>query len=90
MLKQLPKLDITESNKFQVRAQVGQVKYHVLQAAHDIIAELDDHHHFEFDAQRLKFIHSLLADNKYLSPVAVTFQVQVEITLALLHRLLPD
>jgi hypothetical protein len=69
MLKQQPKLNITGSNKFQVQAQVGQVKSHVIQAAQVIIAELDDHHHFEFDAERLKSIPSLREDNKYHSPV---------------------
>jgi len=34
------------------------------------MAELYDLHHFESDAERLEFIGSLLADNKYLFPVA--------------------
>jgi len=36
----------------------------------DNIAELCDLHHFESAAERLEFIDSLLADNKYLFPVA--------------------
>jgi hypothetical protein len=70
MLKQQLKLNITGSNKFQVQVQVGQVKSHVIQVAQVIIAELDDHHHFEFDAEHLKSIHSLQEDNMYLSTVA--------------------
>jgi len=33
------------------------------------MAERYDLHHFECDVQRLEFIDSLLADNKYLFPV---------------------
>ena len=36
----------------------------------DIIAELYDLHRFESAADRLELIDSLLADNKYLFPVA--------------------
>jgi len=66
MLKQRPMLDITRSNRYQVRAQVNKVKFHFIQSARDNIAELDDLHRFESAAEHLKFIHSLLADNKYL------------------------
>jgi len=34
------------------------------------MAELYDLHHFESDAEHLEFVHFLLADNKYLFPVA--------------------
>jgi len=70
MLKQPPTLDITRSIRYQVRAQVDKVKSHFIQSAKDNIAELYDLHHFECNAERLEFIDSLLADNKYLFPVA--------------------
>jgi len=70
MLKQWPMLDITRSNWYQVRAQVDKVKSHFIQSARDNIAELYDLHHFESTAERLEFIDSLLADTKYLFPIA--------------------
>jgi hypothetical protein len=70
MLKQRPTLDITQSNRYQVHAQVDKVKSHFIQSARDKIAELYDLHRFESDIERLEFIDSLLADNKYLFPVA--------------------
>jgi hypothetical protein len=70
MLKRRPMLDITRSIRYQVRAQVDKVKSHCIQSAWDHIVELYDHHRFESDAERLQFIDSLLADNKYLFPVA--------------------
>jgi len=70
MLKQRPMLDITRSNWHQVRAQVDNVKSYLTQSAMDNIAELYDLHRSESDAERLEFIDSLLADNKYLFPVA--------------------
>jgi len=70
MLKQRPTLDITHSNRYQVRAQVDKVKSHFIQSARDNIVELYDLHYFESAAERLEFIDSLLADNKYLLPIA--------------------
>jgi len=70
MLNQRPTLDVTRSNRDQVRAQVEKVKSHFIQSARDIIAELYDLHRFESNAERLEFIDSLLADNKYLFPLA--------------------
>jgi len=70
MLKQRPTLDNTRSNQYQVRAQVNKVKSHFIQSARDNIAELYDLHRFESAAECLEFIDSLLADNKYLFPVA--------------------
>ena len=70
MLNQRPTLDITWSNWYQVRAQVDKVKSHLIQSAMDNIAELYDLHRFESAAERLEFIDSLLADNKYLFPIA--------------------
>jgi hypothetical protein len=70
MLKQRPRLDITCSNWYQIRAQLDKVKYHFIQLARDNIAELDDLHCFEFTAERLEFIDSLPADNMYLFPIA--------------------
>ena len=63
-------MDITRSNLYQVRAQVDTVKSDFIQSARDTIAELYDLHRFESDAEHLAFIDSLLADNKYLFPVA--------------------
>ena len=70
MLNQWPTVDITHSNRYQVRAQVDKVKSHAIQSARDNIAELYDLQRFESAAERLEVIHSLLADNKYLFPVA--------------------
>jgi len=70
MLKQWPTLDITHSNRYQVRAHVDRVKSHFIQSARDNIAELYDLYRFESATERLEFIYSLLADNKYLFPVA--------------------
>jgi len=69
-LKQWPRLDITRSIRPQVQAQVEKVKSHFIQFARDHIAELYDLHCFESDTERLEFIDSLLADNKYLFLVA--------------------
>jgi len=70
MLKQWPTLDITCSNRHHVRAQVDKVKSHFIQSARDTIAGLYDLHYFESAAEHLEFIDSLLADIKYLLPVA--------------------
>jgi len=70
MLNQQPTVDITRSNRYQVCIQVDKVKSHFIQSARDTIAELYDLHHFESAAERLEFIDSLLADNKYLCLVA--------------------
>jgi len=70
MLKQQSTLDIACSNRYQVQVQVNKVQSHSIQSARDHIAELYDLHHFESDTEHLEFIDSLLADNKYLFPVA--------------------
>jgi hypothetical protein len=70
MLKQWPRVDITRSNLYQVRAQVDKVKSDFIQSARDTIAKLYNLHHFESNAVHLEYIDSLLADNKYLFPVA--------------------
>jgi len=70
MLNQRPTLDITRSNRYQVRAQVDKIKSHFIQSARENIAELYDLHRFESAAERLEFIDSLLADNEYLFPIA--------------------
>jgi len=70
MLNLRPTVDITSSNRYQVRAQVDKVKSHFIQSVRDNIAELYDLHPFESAAERLEFIDSLLADNKYFFPVA--------------------
>jgi hypothetical protein len=62
MLNQWPTVDITRSNRDQVRAQVDNVKSHFIQSVKDNIAVLYDLHGFESAAKRLEFIHSLLAD----------------------------
>jgi hypothetical protein len=63
MLNQRPMMDITRSNRYQVRAQVEKVKSHFIQSVRDNIAELYDLHHFESAAEHLEFIDSLLVDN---------------------------
>jgi len=70
MLGQQPTVDITRSNRYQVRAQVDKVKSRFIQSVRDNIAEVYDLHRFESAAEHLEFIDSLLADNKYLFPVA--------------------
>jgi hypothetical protein len=63
-------LDIKHSNRYQVHAQVDKIKSHFIQSARDNIAELYDLHRLESAAERLEFIDSLLADNKYRFLVA--------------------
>ena len=63
-------MDITRSNRYQVRAQVNKVKSHFIQSVRDNIAERYDLQRFESAAERLESIDSLLAENKYLFPVA--------------------
>jgi len=70
MPKQRPTLDITCSNWYQIQTQVDKVKSHFIQSAKNNIAQLYDLHCFESDAERLEFVHSFLADNKYFFPVA--------------------
>jgi len=70
MHKQRPTLDITCSNRYQVRAPVEKVTSHFIQSARDNIAELYDLHSIESNAEHLEFIDSLVADNKYLFPLA--------------------
>jgi len=70
MLNERPTLDITRLNRYEVQAHVDKVKSHFIQSAMENIAELYDLHQFESAAERLEFIDSLLADNKYLFPIA--------------------
>jgi len=70
MVKQWPTLDITSPNQYQVHTQVEKVKFHSIQLARDNMTELYDLHCFKSNTERLKFIDFLLADNKYLLPVA--------------------
>jgi len=70
MLTQRPTSDITCSNQHQVCAQVDKVKSHIIQSARDSTADRYDLHRFESASECLKFIDSLLADNKYHFPVA--------------------
>ena len=70
MLQQWPTLDITHSNQYQVRAQVNKVKSHFIPSARDNIVERYNLHRFKSDNERLEFIDSLLAYNKYPFPVA--------------------
>jgi len=70
MLNQRPTVEITRSNQYQVRAQVDNVKSHLILTGRDNEAQLYDLHHFESSAEHLEFIDSLLADNKYLIPIA--------------------
>jgi hypothetical protein len=70
MLNQRPTLDITRSNRYQVRAQVDNVKSRIIQSARDNITERYDLHLVESAAECLEFIDSLLADNMSLFPIA--------------------
>jgi len=70
MLKQWPTLDNTHSNRRQVRAQVDKVQSYFIQSPREIIAELYILRRFESASEYLEFIDSLLADNKWLLPVA--------------------
>jgi hypothetical protein len=70
MLNQRPTVDITCSNRYQVRAQVDLIKSHFIQSVRDNIAEIYDLHCFESAAERLEFSDSQLGDNRYLFPVA--------------------
>ena len=63
-------LGIKHSIRYQVPAQVDKVKSHFIQSARDHIAAHYDLHRFESDAEHLELNDSLLADNKYLFPVA--------------------
>ena len=49
---------------------MDKVKSHFIQSARDNIAELYDLDCFESTAERLEFIDSLLADKRYLFPIA--------------------
>ena len=70
MKRQRPTLHNTCSNQDQVRAQVYKVISQFIRSARNNIAELYELHCFQSAAEHLEFIDSLLADNKYLSPVA--------------------
>jgi hypothetical protein len=70
MLNQPPTVDISRSNRYYVRSPVDKVKSHFIQSVRDNNAELYDLHRIESAAERLEFIDSLLADKKYLFPVA--------------------
>jgi hypothetical protein len=70
MLKQWPTLDITRSNRYKVCTQVDKVKSHFIQSARDNIAEPYEPLRFESAPERLEFIDCLLADIKYLFPIA--------------------
>jgi len=73
MLNRRPTVDITRTNRYPVHAQVDKVKSYFTQSARDNIAELYDLQRFESAAERLEFIDSHLADNKYLFLVAEPF-----------------
>jgi hypothetical protein len=70
VLKQQPTVDITLSNRYQVRGPVDKVKSHFIQSPRDNLAELYDLHRIESAAELLEFIDSLVADKKYLFPIA--------------------
>jgi len=74
MLNQWPTVDITCSNRYQVRAPVDKVKSHFIQSVRGNIAELYDLHRFESTPARLEFIDSLQGDNKNFFPVAERVQ----------------
>jgi hypothetical protein len=63
-------VDDTHSIWYEVRSQVDKVKFHYIQSARDNIVELYDLRRFGSAAERLEFIDSILADSKYLFPIA--------------------
>jgi hypothetical protein len=69
-MKQWPILDTTSSNRYHVRTQVHNVKSYCIQSARDNITEVNDLHRFESAAESLEFINSILAENRYIVPVA--------------------
>jgi hypothetical protein len=70
LLNQLATLDITRLNRYLVRAPVDKVESHFIQSAWGNIEEFYYLHGFASAAERLEFIDSLLADTKYLFPIA--------------------
>jgi hypothetical protein len=70
MLKQGPMEDVTESNRYQFRAQVDIVKSHFFRPRQGNIAVDYDLEHCESAAECLEFFDSLLADDKYLFALA--------------------
>jgi hypothetical protein len=70
MLNQRPALDITCSNWYQVRVHVDNDKSHLIVLARYNRAELFGLYRFASTAECLEFIHSFLADNQYLFPIA--------------------
>jgi len=70
MLNQRPTLDIACSNRYQGWAQVDQVISNLIQSVRDNPGDLYDRHCCESATERLEFIDSLLADNKYLFHIA--------------------
>jgi len=65
MLKQWPTLDMTLSNRYQVQVQLDKVESHFIESVRDNIAVLYILHLFKSDAEHLKFVNPLLADNQY-------------------------
>ncbi|KAF8538642.1 hypothetical protein BDD12DRAFT_884607 [Trichophaea hybrida] len=65
-----PTLNITHSNQYHVRAENDKVESHLIQLAWDNIAEQYGLHRFESATERLKLIDCLLAETKYLVPIA--------------------
>jgi len=70
MQKQLPILGITRSNQYQAHTQVDKVKSHFIQSAKDNIGDLYDLHRLKSGIEHVELINSLLADDKYMFPIA--------------------
>ena len=63
-------MDISCSNQYHIRAQVNKVQTHFIQSARGNIAKLNNLHRFGSDAECWEFLHSSLAYDDYLFPVA--------------------
>jgi len=62
--------DITHSNQYSVRPQVGTVITHRIQSASENITELGNFHCIDSDTVCLIYNDSLPADNQYHFPLA--------------------
>jgi hypothetical protein len=57
-------LNITRSKRYQVQAQVDNIKSHFIKSARENMAELYDLHLLQSAVERVELIDSVLADNK--------------------------
>jgi len=75
MLIQWPPVYIRCTNWYPIRAQVNMFKSQSFPSAQGKIAEYNDVHCSESDADHLEFMHSRQVDNQYISPAAENVDV---------------